>query len=95
MRALANKSARKAIETHSRKSRAIIIRSALVVAAVALSAAIMMMVLSPSWLDVGAVTPWAILLALFIAVFWSGRYVILRFRLAHDDEEEETPIQAP
>ena len=77
MRALANNTARQAIDTHRRRGQVRLTQSKLLVGGVALAISGTLMCFSTG----NGLTLWASIAALLVSIYWGGRYFLLSRRL--------------
>jgi hypothetical protein len=85
MRALANNTARQAIDRHARTSQAIATRGKLALALIALALSVILVSFSAN----SAMAFWSSLVAMIVAAYWGARYVLLTRSLKRVVREEQ------
>src|SRR5205807_1758427 len=91
LRALANNTARQAIDTHHHRGQVRSTRGKLLVAGVALAISLTLMCFSTG----SGLTLWASIASLLVSLYWGGRYFLLTRKLGFRDLTEESKPDVP
>jgi hypothetical protein len=91
MRALANNTARQAIDTHHRRGQVRNTRGKLFLAGIALAISIILLRFSAGT----GLTLWTAIGSLLVSIYWGGRYFLLRRKLRSQGRTEKKKPDAP